>query len=139
MRSLVLAVLMGCCLLAGAEDTLFQKIVAKERQGLDSLKAGNYQEFAGLTADDAVLVDNHGPADKAQVVHNVSEFRLTDYQMSDIKFVRVSATSGLIVYTMTETGTSHGKEFTAHVYVSSLWAERRGKWVCVFSQETAAK
>jgi len=53
--------------------------------------------------------------------------------------VPLSADSGLIVYTLTETGTSHGKEFAARVYVSSVWLTRGGKWMCVLSQETAAK
>jgi len=39
----------------------------------------------------------------------------------------------------TEKGVSHGKEFAAQVYVSSIWAKRGSQWVCLFSQETAAK
>jgi hypothetical protein len=30
-------------------------------------------------ADEAVVVDDHGPGNKAQVVKNTSEFRLADY------------------------------------------------------------
>jgi len=120
-------------------DTLQGKILAKERQGLDCLKNGNLAEFASLTAEDAVFVDSHGPADKAQVVKNTSEFRLDDYSIEDVKFVPLSSKSGLIAYTITEAGTSHGKQFKAKVYVSSIWAERKGKWLCLFSQETAAR
>jgi hypothetical protein len=61
------------------ESALQTKILAKERQGLDCLKTGNLAEFAALTADDAVFVDPHGPASKAQVIKNTSEFRLDDY------------------------------------------------------------
>jgi hypothetical protein len=50
------------------QNTLQSKILAKERQGLDCLKTGNLAEFAALTADDAVFVDAHGPASKAEVV-----------------------------------------------------------------------
>jgi len=42
-----------------ATDSLEQQIVAKEREGLDALKAGNLEQFANLTADDAILVDAH--------------------------------------------------------------------------------
>jgi len=59
--------------------------------------------------------------------------------MDDVRFVPVSADSGLIVYTLTESGTSHGKEFAAKVNVSALWLKRDGKWLCAFSQETAAR
>ncbi len=119
--------------------SLEQQIVAKERDGLDALKAGNVEQFGNLTADDAVLVDAHGPATKAQVLQNVAGFTLTDYSMDDVRFVPLSAKSGLITYKITEKGVSHGKEFAAQAYVSSIWAEREGKWLCLFSQETAAR
>jgi hypothetical protein len=119
-------------------DAMQQQIVAKEREGLEALKAGNLELFADLTAEDAVFVDPQGPATKAQVMKNVQNFRLVDYSMQDVKFVFISLTSGLISYKATEKGTSRGREFTAVVYVSSVWTLREGKWVCQFSQETAA-
>jgi Domain of unknown function (DUF4440) len=119
--------------------SLQQQVVAAERQGLDALKAGNVDLFANHTADEAVFVDARGPASKAQVVKNVADFRLTDYSMDDVQFLPLSPTSGLIVYKITEKGVSHGREFAAQAYISSIWTERAGKWVCLFSQETGAR
>jgi hypothetical protein len=125
---------------ASSESSPLQRqVVAAEREGLDALKVGNIDEFAKHTADEAVFVDAHGPANKAQVVKNVADFHLTDYSMDDIHFVRLSSKSGLIVYTITEKGVSHGKEFTARAHISSIWAKRGKKWVCLFSQETGAR
>jgi Domain of unknown function (DUF4440) len=121
-----------------AEDSLEQQIVSKEHEGVDALKAGNVELFGSLLADDAVLVDSRGPATKAQVLQNVAGFRISEYSMEDVRFVLVSDKSGLITYKFTESGTSHGKEFSATVYVSTLYAQRGGKWVSLFSQETAA-
>jgi hypothetical protein len=59
--------------------------------------------------------------------------------MDNIGFVPISANTGLITYRIAEKGVSHGKEFSARVYVSSLWTERGNRWVCLFSQETAAR
>jgi hypothetical protein len=84
-------------------------------QGLDCLKTGNLAEFAALTADDAVFVDAHGPASKAEAVKHTSEFRLDDYTIEDVKFLQLSSKSGPIAY-----------------------KNRKGKWLCIFSQETAA-
>jgi ketosteroid isomerase-like protein len=125
--------------LCSAQQTLKDEIVAQERAGLDALKIGDVPAFAATLPDDAVFVDSHGAAGKDEVVKNVAGFRLTDYTMSDVRFVLLSPDSGLIVYQLAETGTSHGKEFTAKVHVSSIWARRAGKWKCLFSQETAAK
>jgi len=120
-------------------DALREEIVAQERAELDSLKTGDTTAFANSLADDAVFVDAQGAAGKAEVVKNTAGFRLREYSMTDVRFVALSADSGLIAYRMAETGTSHGKEFTAKVYVSALWLKRGEKWMCVFSQETAAK
>jgi ketosteroid isomerase-like protein len=156
--TLILAISLATCVLAPANrfilaqadsgatppaaaktDSLEQQVVAAERDGLDALKAGNVDRFADHTADDAVFVDAAGPATKAQVVSNVAGFRLAEYAMDDVKFVPLSPTSGLIVYTITEKGVSHGRQFAARAYISSIWTKRGGKWVCQFSQETAAR
>jgi hypothetical protein len=121
------------------DGSLEQQIVAKEREGLDALKAGNLERFANLTADDGVFVDAQGPASKATVVKNVAGFTLSEYSMENIQFVPISANSGLITYKIYEKGASHGKEFAAQAYVSSIWIERKSGWLCLFSQETAVR
>jgi len=114
-----------------------QTILSKEREGLDDLKAGNLDGFGALTADDALFVDSAGPATKAQVMKNVVNFHLTDYTIENVQFVQLSPTSGLIQYKITESGNSHGHDFTAKALISSIWTMREGKWLCTFSQETA--
>ena len=105
-------------------EPLQPQIVAKEREGLEALKSGNLTAFAALTADDALLVDAQGVATKAEVMKNVAGFKLVDFSMQDVRFVQISP---------------HDKTFSAVAYISSVWAQRAGKWVCLFSQETGAK
>lgn len=121
------------------DGALKDQIVAKEREGLDTLKRGDLAHFGELTAEDAVFVDAMGPATKAEVQEHTAGFRLTDYTMEDVRFVRTGERSGLISYKITEKGNSHGHDFVVQVYVSSAWAERDGKWVCLFSQETGIR
>jgi hypothetical protein len=120
-------------------ETLQKQIAAMESRGLDDLKTGSYDDFASLTADDAIFMDSHGSATKTEVMDNTRNFRLSSYKMTNMQFVRVSSTAGVLLYQLEETGTSHGKEFSAKVNVSALWAKRGGKWLCLFSQETAAR
>jgi hypothetical protein len=120
-------------------ESIQQQIVVKEHEELDSLKTGDAQLFSALLADDALFVDAQGPATKAEVVKHVAEFRLVEYFMEDVTFVSLSNDSGLIAYKITEKGVSHGEQFSARVYISAVWTMRQGKWVCVFSQETAAR
>jgi predicted protein tyrosine phosphatase/ketosteroid isomerase-like protein len=119
--------------------SLVDVIVAKEREGLDALKVGDLAAFSRLTADDALFVDPHGVASKAEVMKNVAGFRLEDYTIEDVRLVPLSSTSGLIAYKITEKGNSHGREFSAKAYISALWTKRDGEWLCVFSQETPRK
>jgi ketosteroid isomerase-like protein len=120
------------------QGSMEQQIVSKEREGLDALKTGDLTRFADLTADDAVFVDARGPAGKAQILKNVVGFKITEYSMDNVEFKAISANAGLITYKIAEKGVSHGKEFAAQVYVSSIWAKQKGRWVCLFSQETGA-
>jgi ketosteroid isomerase-like protein len=120
-------------------QSLQSQIVAQERAGLNALKAGDLTAFAASTAEDAVFVDAHGSSSKAEVMKHTADFRLHGYSMDDVRYVAISEDSGLIVYTLTESGNNRGKEFVARVHVSSLWRKRDGKWMCAFSQETAAK
>jgi hypothetical protein len=116
-----------------------QQVIASEKEGLDALKAGNLELFGNLTADDAVFVDAHGAASKADVLKNVAGFKLAEYSMEDVKFVSISSKSGLITYKISEKGVSHGKEFSVQSWISSIWTKRGGKWMCQFSQETGAR
>ena len=118
------------------DEAMQDALVAQERAGLEALKAGDVAGFAAMLGEEAVFVDDHGPATKAEVVKNVGGFRIIDYSMEDVRLVRVSDAAGVIVYRLTEHGASHGKEFNAVVYVSTLYALRGGKWVSLFSQET---
>ena len=56
--------------------------------------------------------------------------------MEDIRFVKLSATSGVVAYRLTQKGSANGHEFTSQVWASAVWVQRDGKWQTVFSQET---
>jgi uncharacterized protein (TIGR02246 family) len=123
----------------GYAQGMRDEIIAQERAGLEALKIGDIAAFGDSMAEDAVFVDASGPAGKAQVVKNVAGFRLRDFTITDVRYVPLSADTGLIVYTLEESGTTHGKEFSARVHVASVWSKHSGKWLCEFSQETTAK
>jgi ketosteroid isomerase-like protein len=120
-------------------ESMEDQIVAKEREELDAMKAGNIAAFANLLADDAVFLNSHGPSPKAEVVKHIADFKLLDYAIDDVHYVSVGPKTGLIVYKLTQKAAAGGQEFTSRAHISALWTERDGKWVCLFSQESAAK
>src|SRR5262249_55658238 len=122
-----------------AQSNLATTIEAMERKELNCLRTGNMAEFASLIAEDAIFLDARGSAGKAEVVRNSSEVRLQDFTMEDVHFLPLTPKSGILIYRLIESGTSHGRGFSARVNVSAVWVEREGTWLCVFSQETPAR
>jgi hypothetical protein len=142
--SLAVAVVAGTFLSAprtkaDSSTSLQQQITAKEHEELEALKTGNFAAFGDLFADDTVFLDPHGFAKKAEVLHHSADFKVMDYSMDDVKVVPLSQNSGLIAYKLTQKVSGHGKEFSIQAFASAIWAERNGKWVCIFTQETPAK
>jgi Domain of unknown function (DUF4440) len=124
----------------GATDNILApQIVAKEREVTEAIKTDNLEALGRLIADEALFVDARGPANKRQLLNNLSGFTLSEYTVGEVAFLPLSSKSGLIAYKLHKKGNSHGKEFDADVYVSSVWEKRGKEWVCLFSQETAAK
>lgn len=115
---------------------------AKEHAVWDAIKAKNYDAFNGLIADDLVLVADDGVYNRAQTLDMFKQYDLTDYSFSDVKFVKVDDDLAVLIYTSTETSTVGGKpspESGKKVYNGSAWANRGGKWVGVFHQETLSE
>jgi ketosteroid isomerase-like protein len=127
--------------LSGTEipDSMQDQIVAKEREELDAMKAGNIAAFADLLAEEAVFLNPQGPSPKADVVKHIAGFKLLDYSIEDVRFVQAGPKTGLIVYKLTQKGSANGHEFSGKAHISALWTERDGKWLCLFSQETPTR
>jgi uncharacterized protein (TIGR02246 family) len=120
-------------------NSLQQQVLAHERQELDALKNADYKAFAALIAEDAVFLNPHGHAGKKEVIEHVSDFKLLDYTISDVHFVKLSDHSGLVAYKLSQHISAGGKDFTTTVFASAVWEQRNGHWLTLFSQETPAK
>jgi hypothetical protein len=114
---------------------------AKEHQVWDAIKAKNYDAFGGMLSDDFTFVTNDGVHNKQDTVSMLKNYDLTDYKFSDIKFVKVDDDLAVLIYSSTETSTIGGKpspESGKTLYAGSAWANRGGKWVAVYHQDTLA-
>src|SRR5437763_413679 len=110
---------------------------AKERQVWDAIKAKNWDAFAGFLSDDFTFVASDGVYDKAKTTDTIKKYDLTEYTFSDIKFVKVDDDLAVIAYTSTEKSSYDGKPSDGKpLYNASAWANRGGKWVAVYHQET---
>jgi hypothetical protein len=112
-------------------------IEAKERQLLDAIKAKNWDAFAGLLADDFTLVSGDGLADKAETLDAIKKYDLTEYTISEPRLLKVDADLAVLTYTMNEKSSYDGRPMSGKPFrASSAWANRGGKWVNVYHQES---
>jgi len=112
-------------------------IEAKERQVWDALKAKNWDAFAGLMSEDFVIVGANGVQTRAQMMEEIKKYDLTEYSLSDIKFVKVDPDLAIITYTATEKSSYDGHPMPSKpTRASSAWVNKGGKWMSAYHQET---
>lgn len=112
---------------------------AKEHQAWDAIKAKNWDALGALLADDFIYVTKDGVQNKSQSIDGLKNYELTEYSFSDIKFVKVDDDLAVLVYTSTETSTIGGKpspESGKKLYNASAWANKGGKWIALYHQDT---
>jgi len=110
---------------------------AKERQVWEAIKAKKWDDLGGMLADDALLVGRDGVSTKAQVMTDIKKYDLTEYTLSDFKLIKVDADLAVINYTSVEKSTYDGKASSGKpTLCSSAWANRGGKWLAVYHQES---
>jgi hypothetical protein len=112
-------------------------IESKERAVWDALKSKNWDAFAGMLADDFIIVGQEGVQTKAQAVETIRKYDMTEYSFADIKFVKVDADLAIISYTATEKSTYDGHPMPSKPSrASSAWVNKGGKWLVAYHQET---
>ena len=110
---------------------------AKERQVWDAIKAKKWDDLGGMLGDDFVIVNGGGVQNKAEVLNDIKKYDLTEYTLSDFKLIKVDADLAVINYTATEKSTYDGHASSGKpAFASSAWANRGGKWVAVYHQES---
>jgi hypothetical protein len=124
------------------DKALEEKILALERQVNQLINRRDQTALRSLTADEFLYVDGQGIAGKLDFLSGVSgsgKADITDFRMEEAKVVELGKEAALIAYGLTAKGTRNGKEFLDQGYASSVWVNRGGKWLNVFSQFTPAK
>jgi len=112
-------------------------IEAKERQTWEQIKSKSWDAFAATLADDFVFVGGPGLGNKTEAVDALKKMELLEYTLSDFRFVKVDADLAVITYTARDKSTYEGKTSEGKpVRNSTAWANRGGKWLIVYHQES---
>jgi len=118
-------------------DTFF---VAKEKEVWDALKSKNKAADSQLLAEDFVGLYDTGFAVRSDHVKQMDDsYAIRSYTIQDSRVVRVDPKTALLLYKATCEASGDWEDFCSRpMYVSSLWVDRNGRWVNLFSQDTPA-
>lgn len=90
-----------------------------------------------LTAD-AVLIDSQGVSSKSSIAEGMKACEIGSFNLSDWKLTKINASTAILNYKATQSGTCAGNPIPGSVWASSIWVRRKGAWVAAFHQETPA-
>ena len=117
-------------------DAIAKQLDANERAINVAIQKGDIAAFKALVSDDAVAVDGNGAMAISEFVKLFGQMKLDSFTIDEVKVVVANDTSAIITYRFTAKGSMMGQPMPSTVLASTTYANRGGKWVAVFHQET---
>ena len=124
-----------------SKTQILKKLSANETALWNAWKNKDAKPFQMWLSADSVNVGDQGVGGKADVTKDIASMpcEIKSFTLSDWKLTMVDSDAALISYKGTQDGTCAGTALPAAVWASSLWVNRKGKWLAAFHQETPAK
>ena len=114
-----------------------QQFVGLEREVWEALVHGDGDADGRLLSDDFLGVYTVGFADRADHVAQLAGgATVSEYWLSDARLMVLADDMVLLAYRAAFT--RPGETVSERVLISSIWHERVGSWVNIFSQDTPA-
>ena len=119
---------------------LLKKLSANETALWTAWKNKDSKPFQSWLAADGMMIGEEGIGAKADVVKMIgaNPCEVKSFTLSDWKLSMVDADSAVLTYKGAADGTCGGQPIPT-VWASSLWVNRKGKWMAFAHQETNLK
>jgi hypothetical protein len=113
---------------------------AKETALWEAWKNKQSRPFELSLASDGVMIGEQGVGTKADVVKMMATDAcdIKSFTLSDWKVTMANPDTALLTYKGVADGTCAGQPIPA-VWASSLWVNRKGRWLAFSHQETPVK
>jgi hypothetical protein len=112
-----------------------EQFIRLETEVWEALATGDGDADGRLLSDDFLGVYTVGFADRAAHVAQLADGpTVIDYSLSETRLMALSDDMALLAYRAEFRRT--GEEHPESVLISSIWQERQGRWVNIFSQDT---
>lgn len=111
--------------------------IAKEKAVWATFEKKDYNAFADMLDDQAIVVSGEGVNDKPGIVKGIQGFVPKNIVFSDWKFISLDKDAAVLTYKASFSGEANGQTMPAEsYYLSSAWVNRNGKWQAIYHQET---
>ena len=124
---------------AASANTLDKALIANERKLNDLVAKGDQAGFLALIAPGAWSADAGGFMKVSDFAPLMSQLKLSNWTITDEKVSWVDATTAIVTYKRTGTGTFQGQPVDSPTYASTVWTKKGDKWLAVYHQESAAR
>jgi hypothetical protein len=104
-----------------------------------AFQAKRVGEIKSLFAPNFVGVYADGTHDLARELQSLNRVTIQDYKISDLKSLRVNGDAVMLTYVADARLVVDAKPVSRKMWVASLWSRERGRWLCVYHTEIAAK
>ena len=143
------AVLCGCVATASAQTAkpmakpaakspTADKLMGAENKMLDDL-AKHDEAFFAVIAPGSWSVDEGGWMKIDDFRQAWDQLKIDNWKASEMKVIPIGARSAIVTYKLEQKGSIAGQPFPSQVYASTVWAQKNGKWMAVFHQESTPK
>ena len=120
---------------------VLKKLSANETALWNAWKNKDAKPFQMWLSADSMNVGDQGVGTKKDITEMMASMpcEVKSFTLSDWKLTMVDSDAALISYKGTQDGTCAGTALPSAVWASSLWVNRKGKWLAAFHQETPVK
>lgn len=119
---------------------VLKKLSANETALWNAWKNKDAKPFQMWLAADSVMIGDQGVGTKGDVTQMMATMpcEVKSFTLSDWKIAMADANAALVTYKGAADGTCGGQPIPT-VWASSVWVNRRGKWLAFSHQETPVK
>ena len=119
---------------------LLKKLSANENKLWEAWKNKDAKPFQAWLVADSVVVGEQGVAGKGDVTKMMTEMPcdVKSFSLSDWKLTMADPGVAFLTYKGTAQGTCAGQAIPT-IWASSIWVNRKGKWMAFSHQETPVK
>ena len=122
---------------AASKATIEKALVANENKINEAVAKSDAKTFNDLVAADAVSADMNGFMKVSDFAKTLDKMKISTWHIMNPQVLWIDDKSAIVTYTWMGKGTYMNEPVPETTFASTVWAERNGKWVAVFHQESA--